>query len=41
LPVHVFTQPGSKPVLTAPKPDFRDPPVNGHRQTGPFGPVRA
>jgi len=32
---------GSKPVLTAPKHHFRYTPINGHRQTGPVGPVRA
>jgi hypothetical protein len=32
---------GSKPVLTAPKRHFRSTPANGHRQTGPVGPVRA
>src|SRR6266403_4621596 len=28
--VHVFTQPGSKAALTAPKSDFRSSPNNGH-----------
>ena len=32
---------GSKTVLTAPKRHFRSTPINGHRQTGPVGPIRA
>ena len=39
--VGVFTQPGSKTVLTAPKRHFCFNPINGHRQTGPVGPVGA
>jgi hypothetical protein len=32
---------GSSTVLAALKWDFRSTPINGHRQTGPVGPVRA
>jgi hypothetical protein len=32
---------GSKPALTATKHHFRSTLMNGHRQTGPGGPVRA
>src|SRR5258706_11071039 len=32
---------GSKPVLTAPKHQFRSTLINGHYRTGPVGPVRA
>src|ERR1017187_8239777 len=39
--VGVFTQPGSKTVLTALKRHFRSTPNNGHQQTGPVGPFRA
>ena len=39
--VGVFTQPGSKPVLTTPKRDFRSTPNNGHHQTGTVAPFSA
>jgi len=32
---------GSKTVLAAPKRHFWSTPINGHRQIGPVGPVRA
>ena len=38
---HPYREPGSKPVLTAPKRHFRSTPLNGHRETGPVGPVGA
>jgi hypothetical protein len=39
--VGVFTRPGSKPALTAPKRHFRSTPRNEHHSTGLAGPVRA